>query len=190
MLRSNRFSRTESSTEPITVEEARAQCRIDGTEEDADLFSMITEARRDCENRLGDKSLINATCIDHFDRFAGKMELHYSPVASTTHVKYYDTNGTLKTLSSDTYELGVINGIGVIRLQYNQDWPSDVRDHPDSVVVTYTAGYGTAVSNVPAMIRRWIKARVGWLYGNRDGEEYPWVFDTVLDPYRTSRVFA
>ena len=189
MLRSKNYTRTPSSTEPVEVADVREQLRIDHTEDDTDLANMIAEARALCEAMLGDRSLIDATCIDYFDEFEDGMELHWSPVDSITSISYVDTNGTTQTLAATVYELGTVNGMGTVRLKYGQVFPS-VRSHPDVITVTYKAGYGAAAANVPLPIRRWIKARVAWLYENRDGEVYPWNLDAMLAPYVTARVFG
>ena len=84
MLRSRHWIRTAASTEPVTLPEARQQLRIDHTEDNEDIANMIVEVRLDCETRLGDVSLIDATCIDYFNVFADEMELHWSPVDSIT----------------------------------------------------------------------------------------------------------
>lgn len=187
MLRSNHFTRTVASTEPVSVEAVRIQGRIDDTEDDGDLADAIAEARLECETLLGDVSLIDAVCVDYFDKFSDEMELHWSPVDSITTVQYVDQNGTTQTLASTYYELGTIHGLGVLRLKYGQTWPT-TRDHPDAVIVTYKAGFGTAATDVPSVIRRWIKARAAWLYANRDGEEYPFTFDAILAPYAMRRI--
>lgn len=187
MLRSTNYSRTPASTEPVTIDDVRKQLRIDHTDDDDDLTNLISEARFDCESRLGDVSLFDAVCVDYFDRFEDEMELHYSPVDSITSVAYLDTNGSSQTLASTYYEVGNRNGMGILRLKYGQTWPS-TRDHADVITITYKAGFGTTAASVPLCIRRWIKARVAWLWGNRDGEEYPWNFDGILAPYKTCRV--
>ena len=189
-LRSQHFTRTPSAIEPVTVEEARRQLRIDHTDDDDDLALMISEARLDCETRLGDVSLVTAACIDYFDRFEDPMELHWSPVPSITSLTYVDSGGVTKTLAATYYELGTQLSLGHVRLKYGKSWPT-TRDYPDVVAVTYSAGFGVAASSVPKCIKRWILARVAWLYANRDGEEYPWGrFDSILTPYRIVRVFA
>jgi len=189
-LRSVHFTRTPSAVEPVTVEEARRQLRIDHTDDDDDLALMISEARLDCETRLGDVSLVTAACIDYFDWFADPMELHWSPVSAITSITYVDANGATQTLAGTYYELGTKLGRGLVRRKYGQNWPT-TRDYPDVVAVTYSAGFGAAASSVPKNIKRWILARVAWLYANRDGEEYPWGgFDSILSPHRIVRVLS
>jgi uncharacterized phiE125 gp8 family phage protein len=61
-----------------------------------------------------------------------------------------------------------------------------------AVQINYTAGYGTAATNVPEGIRHWMFLRVASLYENREEvailtrgkvEILPFV-DFLLDPYK------
>lgn len=191
MLRSEHYSRTASSTEPVTLTETKTQLRIDHTDEDDDLTTKITVARQECESKLGDVSLIDAVCVDYFDEFCDEMELHWQPVGSAdvTSITYYDSTGTQQTLAATVYEVGQRHGVAYVRLKYDQSWPS-YRGHEDDIAITYTAGYGTAGSDVPPAIRTWIMARVGWLRGNRDGLEFPWNFDALLGPHGRARAIG
>ena len=192
MNRSTNYTRTQPTTEPVTVGELRTQLLIDTTEHDGDLADMISEARREAETvRCGDVALIDSACVDYFNTLEGDMELHWAPVDSITSVAYLDSNGDSQDLAETVYELGTINGMGVLRLKYDQTWPS-TRCHPDCVTVTYKAGYGEEATDVPPGVRRWIKARAAWLYQNRDGEEYPWpdTMNVLLAEAATVRVYG
>lgn len=147
---------------------------------------MRNEARRPRPNQWHD--------TEYFDGWPDEaIELHWGPVASVssiTSVKYYDTDETLQTLSSSVYELGQRHGMAILRLAYDQSWPT-LRGHTaDDIVVTYTAGYGDSRSDVPAGIRRWIKARAAWMFENRDGGEFPWTpaMDSLLSPFAIDQV--
>lgn len=192
MLRSTRYSISSRTVEPVTIDELRRQLRLEHGEDDTDLADFIIEAREELEAKLGDRALINGTVTEYFDNWPDKaIELHWSPVSSITSVKYYDSNEVLQTLASTVYELGTRHGMGIVRLKYDQVWPS-LRGHDaDDIVVTYVAGEGTSRSNVPKSLRRWLKMRASWLWANRDGAEYPWnnnQMDALLMPYRRVRV--
>jgi uncharacterized phiE125 gp8 family phage protein len=197
MLRSTRYSREPASRtiEPVTIEEVRRQLRLDHGEDDSDLEDLIVVARRECEAmQLGDRALIEGTVTEYFDEFADEMELHWSPVATdgVSSVKYQDTDNTQQTLATSVYEVGLRNGMAVLRLKYNQTWPTTLGHTADDIVVTYTAGYGDSRSDVPLNIRLWIRARVAWLYENRDGVVYPWLpgMNSLVSPYATGRVIG
>lgn len=191
MLRSFNTTRTQPTLEPVTSAEVKRQLRIDHTEDDSDLDDMIAEVRRDAEEIRLDRLLIRQTIIDYFNTFDAEMELRWGRASSITSVVYTDANGDSQTLATSVYELGTRNGMGILRLKYGQSWPS-ARGHEDVIAVTYVAGYGTAASDVPLGIRRWIKARAAWMYENRDGEDVPWsvTMDSLLAPYATGRVHA
>ena len=59
---------TPPATEPITLTEAKAQCRVDGTAEDALLTIYIQAAREQCERLIGRK-LITQTVEQRLDAF-------------------------------------------------------------------------------------------------------------------------
>jgi len=187
MLRSIHYTRTPSSTALVTATEVRDQLRMTDTLDDSDLIDMAAEAVLECEMRLGDRSLLNSSCIDYFDCFEDEMELHWSPASVITGVTYVDSNGTTQTLANTVYELGTKNGMGILRLKYDQTWPT-ARSHEDVIAVSYTAGYGSAPSSVPINLKRWVKARAAWLFENRDGEEFPFRLDALLSPQATGRV--
>jgi uncharacterized phiE125 gp8 family phage protein len=183
MLKSNHWTRTPSTDEPVSVIDVRNQLRLPDSSKDNDFVDLITIARLECETKLGDISLLNATCVDYFDTFEDGMELHWGPVSAINSITYVDTNGDTQTLSTDVYELGTKLGVGFVRLKHNQTFPS-TRGHSDDVTVTYTAGYGEAASSVPNAIKQWIKAYAAWLFNNADGEQYAFKFDSVLSPFK------
>lgn len=194
MLRSTDWTRTESADEPVTVAEVKTQLRITHTEDDGDLENMIAEARAYCETiKLSNRSLMNTTCVDYFDEFDDEMELRWWPVSSITSIAYEDSDGAAQTLATTVYELSQRHGIGHVKLKYGQSWPTTRGDDGSRVVtVTYVAGSGATAASVPLAIRRWIKARVGWMYANRDGDETVWqpYMDSLLAPYSTGRVIG
>jgi hypothetical protein len=73
------------------------------------------------------------------------------------------------------------------------EWPDDVRDFPESVIITATLGY--ADDSCPEAIRSWIISRVGTLFAFReqlrDGaiNELPYV-NALLDPYIIAGAYA
>ena len=192
MLRSKTVSRTEPTTEPVTAVEVRGQLLFNSKEFDTDLALLAEEARRDCEEvRLGRVALITQTCVDKFAEFAAEMELGWAPASSITTVQYVDIDGDTQTASDSLYELGTVNGRNVCRLKYGQNWPS-IRDQADAVTITYVAGYGTAASDVPPAIRRWVRMRAAWLWQHRDGDAAAWPphVDEMLAPFATCEVIA
>ncbi len=167
MLTADKTTRTEPTLEPVTLAEICTHLRIDYRDHDDMLPNLITSARKWLEESVLWRCLISQTCIDLFDSLEDGMGLHWPPVSAIDSITYLDTNGVLQTLSTDVYELGTVHGVPVVRLKYNQTFPA-TRSHADVVTVTYTAGYGTAASNVPQPIRDAIKLQVEQLYDAED----------------------
>jgi uncharacterized phiE125 gp8 family phage protein len=188
MLISTNSTRTEPTLEPVSVAELQSHCRIDDPENHTELEGMIKAARQAIETAHIWRALINQTCVDKFDAFGDLMGLRWPTVQSITSITYVDVDGATQTLSTDIYELAAIDGIGVVRLKYGQEWPS-LYDHEDVVTVTYVAGYGTSPDDVPMPIRQAILIYANWLYVAREGEDGPFgTLDSLLEPYSAWRV--
>lgn len=179
-------SRAAPSVEPLTVADVTGPLRIDYSEDDTELSHLITEARQWAEdNQLG-RVLVNRTVTEYFNGFGGDLELRWPTVQSVTSVEYVDSDGATQTLSTDTYELGHHLGIGRIRLQYNQTWPT-TRDQEDSVTVTYVAGYGTAAADVPRAIRQALILYVNYRYDGSIDDQLLASARRLLGPYSARR---
>lgn len=177
---------TDATTEPVTLGQAKAHLRVDGTDEDALIEALIKAARQDAENRL-QRALLQSTwrlTLDAFPRALPNdvIPLGWGPIISVSSVKYYDPAGTLQTLDPSAYRLAD-SGIEPVT-----SWPAS-QARRGAVEITYLAGYGTDANAVPAPIVQWILLALGDLYANRErSAERPVVAqgfaDGLLDPYR------
>lgn len=157
---------TGPTIEPVSVDDARLQCRLgDNHEEDEYLAALITAARVHVEN-ITWRALISQTWDFSYDTF-DVLKIPKPPLSSVTSVKYYDGNSTEQTLASTVYETGEINGIGVVRLKYNQTWPP-TQGHDDDITVRAVCGYGTTAASVPANYRHAIKLLVAHWFVHRE----------------------
>ena len=68
-----------------------------------------------------------------------------------TSVKYIDGNGTQQTASSGLYTLDSFNNPAVVRLDWDDTWPTH-RGDARGIEIIYVAGYSSA-SAVPASIK-------------------------------------
>lgn len=177
----------DASTEPVTLPQAKAHLRVDGTEEDALITALIKAARHDAENRL-QRTLLQSTwqlTLDAFPRAAWPgdvIRLAFGPILSVSSVQYYDAAGTLQTMAPADYRLADHC------IEPATAWPA-TQTRRGAVQVTYTAGFGADASAVPAPIVQWILLAMGDLYANRErSAERPVVAqgfaDSLLDPYR------
>lgn len=173
---------TAATVEPITPDDVKARSRITTSSEDALLAELIIEARQAAENVAWSR-FITQTWDAYYDNFAQlSRRLPYPPLSSVSSVKYTDTDGVLQTVSTDIWEVGDELGVGIVRLKVDQQWPVDVRSHPDSVVVQFVCGYGDP-SDVPLSIKAAIVLHVLAAYYHRDEMEIPKAFRQFLAPY-------
>ena len=177
---------TPATAEPVTPTDVLEHSRIDTHDEAAYFETRITAAREAAEGYTHSK-FISQTWDDSFDWLGCDLVLQQQPVQSITSVTYIDTSGDTQTLAATVYELGTVYGLGVVRLKYNQVWPTDVRSHQDSVIVRYVAGYGDP-ADVPQGVRTAIELYVSHFNEAREGETpLSKAFHNMLDPYDFKR---
>src|SRR5437016_1244906 len=92
--------------EPITLAEAKAHLRVDGTAEDTLIGSLIVTCRLHVEAGLG-LALITQGWSYFIDAWpAGRvLALPSRPVQSVTAVRLYAADESVQTVASDTYLL-------------------------------------------------------------------------------------
>ena len=168
----------------VTIPEFKDWARIDHTDDDGTVIPRLLDGAIEAAESFLWRRLITQTWDEYFDDFDDPLVLRYSPAQSVTTVTYYDSAGALQTLANTVYELGELNHRSVVRLKYNQDWPS-VLDHEDQVIVRYICGYGLTSSTVPAEIRSAICIHAAWAYRNREGDVLPFpdTFRRYLRPF-------
>ena len=161
---------TPPAVEPVTVAEAKAHLRVDISDDDTYIGTLITAAREWCEQYL-DRTLVSTQWVMRFDSFPYEIELPRPPISSsgtTTAVSLTYTLGddSTATLSTATYRVDRNSTPGVVRQLRAGSWPGNLDDY-NAVSVTWWAGYGSAGSSVPATIRHAILLLVGHWYESR-----------------------
>lgn len=162
---------TAPASEPISLDEAKAQARITDTNSDALVQGYIATARQRAEQVLG-YGLFTQTWRYDLDSFDEVIPLPMAlQLQSVTHVKYYDTDGTLQTLSSSYYELDTMRRpAGIVRAP-DVSWPALQADRRSGrVQITYVVGWST-VASIPEVIKQGIRMYVTYLDADRDGME-------------------
>lgn len=182
-----------AAAKPVSLTEAKAQCRVDGADEDQLLDRLIGMATEQAEARTG-RVLVTQKLRLTLDAFpVGSLEVPCPPLASVQEVSYLDAAGVRTVLANTEYQVITDELVGRLLPAYGKSWPS-CRIEPGSVRVDFTAGYGAA-AEVPESIRSWILLSVGTLYSQREAivtgtivAELPRGFwDGLLDPHRIWR---
>ncbi len=162
---------TAPAVEPVTLSEAKAHLRIDSTDEDTLISTLVTAAREWCEEYL-DRSLIHQQYVMRLDSFPYEIELPRPPMATsgtTTALTLTYTLGDDSTavLAATEYRIDRNSTPGVVRQLREGTWPANLDDQ-NAITVTWWAGYGASGSSVPAAIRSAMLMLVAHLWRNRE----------------------
>lgn len=183
-----------ASSEPITLPQLKAQCRVDTSDDDAVLTLAIAAARAKAENYTG-TAIISQVWDQTLDAFPeAEIELLKPPVTSINSVTYVDADGATQTLANGAYSLDNATFPGWLLPAYGTDWP-ETRDQANAVTIRYTTGYADTAA-VPGDMRAWLLMTAAFIYAQREvmvlgGKvaEIPSRFcDSLLDPYRVFKV--
>jgi uncharacterized phiE125 gp8 family phage protein len=167
-----RFSKvldTAATSEPIALSEAKLFLKVDTSDDDALIGTIISSAREYVENFTG-YQLLSATYTQYLDKFPNKntaIELLMNPVSAVTHVKYYDSNNTLQTWDTANYDTDLKGKPARITLANDATFPT-VYDRTNAVEIKFVAGYAsTSATGFPKQLLNAMYLIIGHLYENR-----------------------
>ncbi len=107
--------------------------------------------------------------------------LPFPPLISVDSVTYLDSDGADQTLTETTdFRIGREGRVAYIAAAYGKAWPVG-RVQGGAVTILYRAGYQAGsppVVAVPALIKQYLKARLGFYYEHRE----PVVTGTIATP--------
>lgn len=175
-------------TEPVSIDEARAQCSADGTALDTLLTLYIQAARELCEKTTG-RALITQTWEQRLDAFpAGDIELLKQPVQSIAAVIYIDAAGAQQTLSPALYVLDTTSKPWLLPAA-GTSWPATAAVI-NAVRIQFSCGYGAAAA-VPAPLKHWMLAEISTANAQRESVDIAGrasalpgrLHDSKLDPF-------
>ena len=185
---------TAPATLPVTLAEAKAQCRVDHSDEDALLNRLIGAATAYLDGRTGilGRCLITQTWELVLDGFpADAIEIPLGPVQSVVSVTYVDTAGGTQTVAASDYYVDTSSLSAWVAPEIT--WPQTLQA-PNVMRVQFVAGYGAAPANVPEPIRHAILLLVGHWYQHRETvspgptASVPMAFDALIAPFRCNPV--
>lgn len=168
---------TEPAVEPYSLAEAKAYLRIDDDEQNAGILTSILAARQDVEAETR-RQLITAKWTGNLDAFpaAGIIWLPLPPLIGITSISYVDTNGDPQDLATSVYDVDANSEPGRITLAFNQSWPS-TRAEANAVTIVFTAGFGGAAVNVPAVYKQAISMLLEHWYDPTAGVKFKAIAD-------------
>ena len=181
--------------EPITLAEAKAHLRIDGSVEDTLILSLVITSRLHIEAALG-LALITQGWSYFIDAWppGDQLALPLRPVQSIAAVKLYAADESVVIVPADTYLVdGAATPARLVR-QGSLTWPAPNRA-ANGIEIAFVAGYGDAAADVPAPIRQAILLLVAHWHEHREpvaigapNAPVPSMVAELLQPYRRVRL--
>lgn len=168
---------TGPAAEPITLAEARLQCRINHTLEDASLASYILSARQYLEAITGRAFLTQTLDLTIDDFPVGAIDLPRGPVVSITSIGYLDTAGDSQVIAS--YILDGQSWPPRLAPAYGATWPQ-TRGTAGCVTIRFVAGE----SQAPAPIRQAMLLAVSHWNEHREAPTDNPAIHALIAPYR------
>jgi len=167
------------SVEPVTLAEAKSHLRVDHTDEDTLIGTLIQAAREQIDGAgtyLG-RCLVEQTWdlkLDWFPSNDAPITIPLAPLRSITLISYTDSDGAAQTLAASVYQtVGVdAHAGGYVLEAYEQSWPA-TRDIPEAITIRFLAGYASTGSpadyraNIPQPIKQALLLMVSDMYHQR-----------------------
>lgn len=187
--------RSGPAIEPVTVAEAKAHLRIDGTAEDILIASLILTSRLHVEAAL-DLALVNQSwtlMLDKWPRETAPVEIPMSPLQSIDAVRVKNASGTAIAVSSSTYLVDIASRPA--RLVWNGAPRPDPGIAANGIEIDFSAGFGATAGSVPAPLRHAVLLLTAHWYEHRDPVEVgsdaariPAVISELIQPFRKFRL--
>jgi uncharacterized phiE125 gp8 family phage protein len=153
--------------DPVTVEEAKVQLRLETDDYDDEIRKQISAATEYLQT-VEDRQFVTATWVAKLDKFPSgyddEIRLAKSPLVSAI-ITYVDEDGATQTWGTSNYIVDTNSEPGRITLAYEATWPT-TRAIANAVTITFVAGQ--AQGSVPQRIKQHILAIVAEWWWNRE----------------------
>lgn len=175
---------TPPSVEPVSLDEARTHLKVDTTDDDALITSLICAARARAEWHTG-RAFVTQRWTLWRDSWPcdGIIEIPLPPLQSVASVTAYALDDSATVLDAATYQIDIASSPA--RLSLKSPPPINLR-RINAVAIAFTAGYGDAGGDVPAPVREAILKMIANFYVNRGDAAAvtPTEALALLAPYR------
>jgi len=169
---------------PVELSDMKSRLKVDGSVEDFIISAWVKSATSFIE-QYTNRVLLQSTFIAYFDDYQD-IEIVKFPITAITAVKYYNSGGTLTTMTSGTdYVVDIKDSPTRIKFLLT---PSIQTNIYNGLEVHFTAGYSD-INDIDAGIIQALNVIVGSFYENRQNEttfavnELPINFRVLLDLY-------
>ena len=178
------------ASEPVTVAEAKAHMRIDGTVEDVLIASLIVTSRLHV-----DLALINQSWTLILDRWppGPEVDIPLAPLQAVNAVKVKNSAGVPSTVSPTNYLVDLASKPP--RIVWNNAARADPGVPAGGIEIEFAAGFGASAANVPAPLKHAVLMLTAHWYEHRDANEIgasaariPDAISDLIQPFRKIRL--
>lgn len=177
---------SQSVQEPISLDDAKNYLKIDGTQDDELVYSIIKAARQMAENKTW--VVLNPTVMRvNYDKqeVSEYIRINKCPITSIVGVYYKDNDGATQTLAAQNYEVDLLSNPVRLRII---NMPQ-IGDYMNALSVEFECGYDNNY-DVPKPIIQAMKLIMGHLNENRQDvvlgssiNKMPMGSEYLLEPY-------
>lgn len=151
---------------PVSLSEAILHGKLNPGIEDDLINAFIRTATEQVESITEHRLLIYES-EQYFDFFPRnrRIDLLFPPLVTVNSIKFFDEDGVVQVFAADNY--WVINNSkhqGYIMIKPGVGVPALEHGRPQSIIVNFDNGYGTASADVPQTFKDAIKMFVNDLY--------------------------
>lgn len=182
------------AAEPVTIADVKAHLRIDGSDEDILLASLLLTSRLHIETALS-LALITQSWTFRLDRWPGErcLELPLAPLRAVAEVRVRDAAGTATVVPAESYLVDLASRPA--RLVWNNVAPPEPQTPASGIEIDLLAGFGGGADSVPAPLKHAILLLAAHWYEHRDpneigstGARIPDAVSSLINPFRTIRL--
>lgn len=157
-----------TATSIVSLAEAKAHLRVDGTLDDSYITGLISAAIEYVEQETG-RDYLEKTWNEVLPCFPShKIELLRPPLKTVEAITYYDSDGTQQEADDTQYIVRKPHFVsGYVVPAPNYLWPCTQADRDNAVTITYT----TSPTVIPETLKQAVKLLIGLYYENRENFE-------------------
>ena len=175
--------KTEGTTEPVTVADAKAFVNYIGTDAtyETAIENLAKSARLRLEQYCG-RNFVEKTMLLNVSDVRIKLELPFGPIRAITSVKVYDSYGVLDSTlvaDDDYYLIGDFDKYLKLESWFNGSY----------LQIEYTAGYGANTYALPQALKDAILMQTKFDFDHRGTQDRVSIMSEVknmVGPYRCS----
>jgi uncharacterized phiE125 gp8 family phage protein len=192
--------------EPVSLEEARLQCKIDAfgsppSHPDDLLLELFISAAREWAEQYTGLALGGRTLEMALTAFPAEITFPYGPVIGIAYITYLDKDGLELVVPAADYQLDTFSTPARVILAPDATWPDDVGTQTNGIRVFYAVGYSAPGESpqdnpMPRSIKVALLLTIGHLYKNREASSQaalttiPMGATCFLDTVKIRRGFA